>query len=321
MRGRPGVKRVLLYVIAGLVLAVVILNWTYGRLPGEPAPHGSFVQVGKLRIRYLEHAGSGPAVLLVHGLPGTADDFDDVTPLLAGRRTVAIDRPGFGYSSGGYTPFVRQLATIDGLIHTLKLGRPIVVGHSYGGTIALGLAERYPQDVSGLVLVDAAAAGIHPSAYERFQGHLVKFLELPVIHTIARATFSQLLTTVSVKQGDAQAFDPGPVDPAHRERLLAITSTHGNLEAYAGEQLAAGDSVREDDKGMASIKVPAVVVQGESDKLVKPLYGRRIAKALPQASLVMVPGGHMAPYTHPQAVATAVGRIAAQAATATSRTG
>jgi pimeloyl-ACP methyl ester carboxylesterase len=137
--------------VGALAVAVIVLNWTYGRLPAEPRPSGSFVQVGKLRIHYIEHPGSGTPVVLIHGLPGTADDWEDVTPLLAGHRTIAIDRPGFGYSTGGYVPFDRQLETIDALLHELHVVRPVLVGHSYGGTIALGFAERYPSEVRGLV--------------------------------------------------------------------------------------------------------------------------------------------------------------------------
>ena len=99
MPGRISVKRVLLILVGVLALAIVVLNWTYGRLPAEPKPTGSFIQVGKLRIHYIEHPGAGTPVVLIHGLPGTAEDWEDVTPLLAGHRTIAIDRPGFGYSS------------------------------------------------------------------------------------------------------------------------------------------------------------------------------------------------------------------------------
>jgi pimeloyl-ACP methyl ester carboxylesterase len=63
----------------------------------------------RVSIRRLLLLGVG---VLIHGLPGTAEDWEDVTPLLAGHRTIAIDRPGFGYSSGGYVPFNRQLEVI-----------------------------------------------------------------------------------------------------------------------------------------------------------------------------------------------------------------
>jgi pimeloyl-ACP methyl ester carboxylesterase len=309
---RPtSIRKLLAMAFAALTLAVVVLNWTYGRLPSLPAAQGSFVQVGKYRIHYLERAGTGTPVLLLHGLPGTANDFDAVTPLLPGHRTIAIDRPGYAYSGGGYTPFSRQLQVIDALIHTLGLGRPIVVGHSYGGTLALGLAERYPGDVGGLVLVDAAAAGLRLSSFDHAQAHLVKFLDLPVINTLSQLTFSQLLTTVSINQGDGQAFHPAPVASAHRERLKEIFSRHDTRDAFAGEQLGANDAIASVDRGLTSITAPAVVIQGESDQLVKPVYGRQLANRLPHALLDMLPGGHMAPFTHPAAIAFAVTRLAA----------
>ena len=159
VRGRISTGRLMLLILLVLAAAVIVLNWTYGRLPAEPKPTGSFMQVDGLRIHYIEHPGKGMPVVLIHGLPGTAEDWEVVTPLLAGHRTIAIDRPGFGYSTGGYVPFNRQLETIDALLHKLHVVRPILVGHSYGGTIALGFAERYPSEVRGLVLVNAAAAG------------------------------------------------------------------------------------------------------------------------------------------------------------------
>ena len=299
-------RRLLLRVLALAALVVVVLNWTYGRLPSEPKPSGSFIQIGKLRIHYLEHPGSGSPVLLIHGLPGTAEDFNAVTPLLSGHRTIAIDRPGFGYSSGGYVPFDRQLSTIVELMRRLHLVRPILVGHSYGGTIALGFAERHPSEVRGLVLVDAAAGGTKLGGFDLAQAHLVRFLQLPVIRQIANATFGQLLDTISVKQGDAKAFHPLPVVEAHRHRLLAINMTHGNLEAFAGEQLAANGVIDTIDRRLGSITTPSVVIEGSGDQLVKPQYARRIAGELPDATLEMLSGGHMQPYAHPAAIAAAV---------------
>lgn len=309
MRRGISIRRLLLGVVGVLAVVVVVLNWTYGRLPAEPRPTGSFVQIGKLRIHYIEHPGAGTPVVLIHGLPGTAEDWEDVTPLLAGHRTIAIDRPGFGYSSGGYVPFDRQLEVIHELFAKLHVTRPILVGHSYGGTISLGFAERYPSDVRGLVLVDAAAAGQKIGDLTDVQAHAVKFLQLPIIRQVANATFGQLLLTVSVNMGDSEAFHPLPVVPAHRHRLLAINMTHGNLEAWAGETLAANGVIAQIDKHLGEIRAPAIVIQGDDDELVKPIYGRRLAAALPGSRLVMVYGGHMQPYDHPAAIAAAIASI------------
>jgi pimeloyl-ACP methyl ester carboxylesterase len=300
----------LLIIVGALAVLIVALNWTYGRLPGEPRPTGSFIQIGKLRIHYIERPGKGTPVLLIHGLPGTAADWEDVTPLLAGNRTIAIDRPGFGYSTNGYVPFDQQLRTIDELLHRLHLERPIIVGHSYGGTIALGFAERYPNEVRGLVLVDAAAAGTHPDSFARLQAHAINTLELPVIWQISNATFSQLLRKASVELAESEAFEPQPVVTAHRERVLEINMSKGNLQALAGEYLAANSAITQVDHGLGRIEIPGVVIQGDRDKLVKPIYGRRLAATLPHARLVMVYGGHMQPYDHPATIAAAVQSIA-----------
>jgi pimeloyl-ACP methyl ester carboxylesterase len=307
---RVPVKRILLILFGVLALVVVVLNWTYGRLPAEPKPTGSFIQVGKLRIHYIEHPGAGTPVVLIHGLPGTAEDWEDVTPLLAGHRTIAIDRPGFGYSSGGYVPFDRQLEVIHELLVKLHMARPILVGHSYGGTISLGFAERYPGDVRGLVLVDAAAAGQKVDGFTEAQAHLVKFLQLPVIRQISNATFGQLLITVSADQGDAEAFSPLPVVEAHRRRVLEINMTHGNLEAWSGEIQASTGVIAQIDKGLSHIETPAVVIQGEQDELVNQSHGRKLAATLPHARLMMLYGGHMQPYDHPAAIAAAVRGLA-----------
>jgi pimeloyl-ACP methyl ester carboxylesterase len=309
--------RIALYALAALALAVIVLNWTYGRLPAEPKPRGSFVSVDGLKIHYIERTGQGAPIVLLHGLPGTAEDWNEVTPLLAGRRTIAIDRPGFGYSSGGYVKFDRQIEIIDAVLHRLHVSQPIIVGHSYGGTIALAFAERHPSELRGLVLVDAAAGGTRVGGFEQAQAHAVKFLQLPVIHQISDVTFGQLLDTVSVDMTDGKAFHPQAVAAAHRHRVLAINMTSGNLKAYAGEELEANMVFNQIDPRLGSIHVPAVVIQGEQDELVKPKYGRKIAATLPGARLEMLHGGHMAPYTHPFAIAAAVKSVAAQAATGT----
>lgn len=306
-RTRPSIRKILLWGVLALAAIVVVLNWTWGRLPVTPKPTGSFVQLAGVKLRYLERPGAEPAVLLIHGLPGTAEDFEDVTPLIAGHRTIAIDRPGFGFSTGGYFSFDRQLQAVQEVIGKLHLGHPVLVGHSYGGTISLAYAERHRGAVRGLVLVDAAAGDCsrHDNAFTRIQAHFIQVIELPVIAPIASATFSQLVRTASAKPAESEAFSPAPVNPKHRHRVLAINLKHGNLEAYAGEILHANKEIDGVNRGLGGLRVPTIVIQGTQDKLVKPQCGRSIAGSVAGAKLEMVPGGHMAPYTHPRVVAAA----------------
>lgn len=292
-------------VLIALAALVVVVNWTWGRLPSEPPRTGNVAELGDLRVRYVERPGTGTPVVLIHGLPGTAEDFAKVTPLLEGHRTIALDRPGYGYSDGGYFPVARQLSAIDQLLDRLNVRRAVLVGHSYGGTIALGYAALHPERVRGLVLVSAAAGGARSDTFDRAQARLVQGLSLPVIQPLAAVTFSQAMRTASAKSGAAQAFDPDPVQPAYEQHLLESSMRHEDLDAYAGEQLAANDVIGDVDRLLPEIAVPAVVIHGEDDRMVEAEHGRRIAADLPNARYVPVPGGHMVPLVRPAVIAEA----------------
>lgn len=310
-------KRTLLLTVAlGLLAAVVAVNWTWGKMPSEPRARGERATLGDVDVRYVERDGGDeqlPPVVLLHGLPGTADDFERVTPMLsaAGHRTIAPDRPGFGFSEGGYHPLEEQLDALDGLLDQLAVRRAVVVGHSYGGTLALAYAARRPERVRGLVLVDAAAAGQRVGAMPRAEARFVQFLSLPVVEPLAHATFGQALLRASASRGADQAFAPDPVDDAWWNRLLSVTMQRSDLDATAGERLAANDVMKDLDAQLGEIDVPAVVIQGDRDELVKPANGRRLARELPRARLIEVPGGHMVPLVHPAVVAQAARSCAA----------
>ncbi|MBJ7330486.1 MAG: alpha/beta hydrolase [Solirubrobacteraceae bacterium] len=306
MTRRHRALRIAGWVALAAALIVVLLNWTWGRLPAEPDPTGKFMQVGDVRIRYVERPGTGTPVVLIHGLPGTAEDFEDVLPRLRGRRAIAIDRPGFGFSSGGFHGFGDQIESVDGLLEALRIPQAVVVGHSYGGTVALGLAERHPERVAGLVLVDAGAGGVRMAATSRAEARSIQALGLPVVQQLAHVTFAQAMLTATGKMGDAEAFDPDPVDPDHEARLLAVNMQDEDLDALAGERLEANDVFAEIDRRLPSVGTRAVVIQGAGDQLVAPEHARTLAAALPNARLTMVPGGHMVTYAHPEVVAAAV---------------
>lgn len=292
-------------VLLVLALLVVVTNWTWGRLPAEPPRGGNAVQLGDVRVRYVERPGTGTPIVLIHGLPGTAEDFEKVTPLLDGHRTIALDRPGYGGSDGGYFAVNRQLRAIDQLLDHLRIRKAVLVGHSYGGTLALAYAARRPERVQGLVLVAAAAGGLQSDTAGRAQARLVQFLSLPVVQPLASVTFSQAMRTASAKSGAAEAFDPDPVQPAYEQRLLATSMRQEDLDAFAGEHLASDDVIADVDDQLPTITTPSIVVQGDGDRSVAPKHGRRIATDLPDALYFPVRGGHMVPLVHPDVVAQA----------------
>lgn len=305
----------LLALTAVALLAAV--NWTWGRLPDEPPPAGRVEQVGEIRLHWVERPpeplieGRHDTVLLLHGLPGTAADFARVTPLLPRMRTLALDRPGYGASDGGAHGTGAQLAAIEELLDERGIERAIVVGHSYGGTLALAFAQRRPERVKGLVLVAPAAGGERPGGADRAQARFVQLLSLPLVQPAADLLASGAIRRFSAERGASEAFAPDPVDPVYEQRMLSTTMRHEDLDAYAAEMLGAGEAITAVDRGLASVRAPAVVIQGDGDRLVAPSAARRLAAALPHARLVEVAGGHMLPLVSPELVAKEVRACAA----------
>ncbi|MGE5560558.1 MAG: alpha/beta fold hydrolase [Chloroflexota bacterium] len=109
-------------------------------------------------------AGSGPAVLLLHGMGSSHREWSLTVPALAGRYTViSVDLPGFGETPVLTEPVFTGFADATaGLLRRLGLERVAVVGHSFGGMVSVDLADRHPDLVRQVVLV--ASAGMHSGA-------------------------------------------------------------------------------------------------------------------------------------------------------------
>ncbi|WP_394777685.1 alpha/beta fold hydrolase, partial [Undibacterium sp.] len=120
-------------------------------------PKGKFVDIDGARIHYLDE-GNGPAIVLVHGLGGQSGHFSyALMSLLSSRfRVIAIDRPGSGHSTRPAAMLARlntQGDVVAALIQALDLQRPLLVGHSLGGAVALNVALRHAGSAGGLALI------------------------------------------------------------------------------------------------------------------------------------------------------------------------
>lgn len=106
---------------------------------------------------YCEESGSGPPLVLVHGLGGSTALWSKVVPSLAEEfRVVAYDLRGSGRTPAtGGTTLAELVGDLRGLIDRLDLGRPLVMGHSIGGSIALAHAAAHPEQVCAVVGVGA----------------------------------------------------------------------------------------------------------------------------------------------------------------------
>ena len=247
--------------------------------------------------------GAGRPVLLVHGLSGQTRHFSALMPELArDHPVVAVDRPGSGYSpraSGAGGGPVEQAAAIAALIDALGLDRPLVVGHSLGGAVALALGLNHGARVGGLALVCPATQPITepPAMFRRL-----------VIHSdaVRRLVGWTLMVPVSVRSGPellAAVFSPEPVPDDFGMTGGALLSLRP--EAFRNASLDAV-SLADDLAGMATryrdLAVPAAVLYGRDDAVLNPaLHGESMAEA--GVRLTMWEGGHMLPVTRAPAVA------------------
>lgn len=291
-----------------VLVVIVVANLTVARLPEMPPADGEFITLRGKEIHYVEQDGEGIPVVMIHGLPGTHKDFDPVVEQLPHSRLFALDRPGFGWSDGGWLPFQDQIDVVHEFLTELDISPAVVVGHSYGGAVALGLARRYPQDVAKMVLLAPAAGGIRSGTADLAQARYVQFSQMPVVKSVVSHTFGNLALRSSAHFGVRDAFAPGDVDPGYRSRLLAVTLTPGNLTAYADEELEVDQTIRWVDDNVVDIEVGSVQIAATGDRLVPIEHARRLAATLSNSELIIVEGSHMIMYTHPDVVAEQIRR-------------
>jgi non-heme chloroperoxidase len=160
------------------VLLVSLVVPLYSQLPAawkDPSRHITrFVSVGKnVRLEVLDWGGSGKPLVLLAGGGDTAHVFDDFAPkLTAGFHVYGITRPGFGESGFSASEYGAARLGDDVLtvLDSLKLKRPVLVGHSLAGEELSSVASRHPGRLAGLVYLDAG----YPYAFDNGKGPTMK---------------------------------------------------------------------------------------------------------------------------------------------------
>lgn len=243
-------------------------------------------RVGDLDINYSE-AGSGPPLVLLHGLGGSATDWEHQLPHFAQRyRVVVPDQRGFGQTPRGRgLPSVpRFSADLRGLLDHLGIERFHLIGHSMGGAVALQFALEHPQRVQRLVIANSV-----PSFQPQSARHYLEFAY--------RWMVMGLLGPARLARIGAHRMFPEPHQAAERARSIARGSRNTRA-AYLGALAALGRwSVI---SRLGELQMPVLVVASEHD-----YFGHaetvKFAHALPRGRLQVVDGAHHGlPSEHPE---------------------
>jgi pimeloyl-ACP methyl ester carboxylesterase len=298
-----------LYVIAALLAALVLANLLLGRLPKRPPAGGGVIETAHGPIHYLEQVGEGPPVVFIHGMPGICREFDRVRAELPGRHTIAFDRPGYAWSEGNPRDFGEQLDAIVEAAGVLGVDRAVVVGHSFGGLAALGLAIRRAEFVEKLLLLAPAAGGTRVGDDRVKQARLIQRIELPVVRQIADLLFLRLLRKYASRMGSELAYGTDVDLSEQRQLAQSVLARHNSIRALANDRIIFNDTERMITRNLKRIGVPSLILHGIDDQTVTLRNARRLAEALPNTELVEIPGDHQLPTKNAPEVLDALNRL------------
>ncbi len=248
-------------------------------------------------------AGSGPPVVLVHGITSTSATWERVMPYLAERYTViAPDLLGHGesakprgdYSLGAYASGVRDLLV------ALGHERATFVGHSLGGGVAMQLSYQFPERCERLVLVDSGGLGREVNLLLRSATLPGSEVVLPLLASAglldAGRAVGRFLNRLGLRVGtDVEEMARGHASLADREARAAFVHTLRTIIDPGGQRVNASDRL------YLAEHVPFLIVWGERDPIIPVAHGRA-AHALVRGSRLEVfqDAGHFPHLDDPQ---------------------
>lgn len=310
--------------IAALILTGLVLfglGATTGHLSSRAeryfSPSGRLIDAGGIRQHVVEKRPSDsdvPVLVMIHGAYGSAEEFAiSLMPETAGRfRSIAIDRPGHGYSARGEdTPVspAKQARYLEAALRHLQVEKPVILlGFSYGGAVALSYALQYPGRVASMVLISPATHRYEKSAFS-----LSDITLAPLIGPLLRHTIVTPVGHLLIDDGVERVFAPGPVPAAYQNVPVELSIRPHSYGANAEDIEILSAFLGRQAEQYRTLSMPIFVVANDDDRIVSPaLHSRKLAKDAPHAELIIVEGGgHPLHFSRPDAVLDAIGRAAA----------
>ena len=253
--------------------------------------------------------GQGRPVLLLHGQPGSADDWQAVADDLArDHRVIVPDRLGYARTGGRAAGFAGNANALAKLLGHLGETGTVVVGHSWAGGVAMEMALDFPGHVAGLGLVSSVAPTGPVARMDRV-------LAGPVIGgtlaAITLGTAGRLLTWEPSRSLAGRRFKPQSDQLA---RMAGSWHQPATWSSFSIEQRALVHELPLLAPRLPALDLPTVVVVGSADRVVGQVAGHELIAGIAGAVLVVVHGGgHLLPQMEPGRVAAALRQLATRA--------
>ncbi len=225
-----------------------------------------FVLIDNLKINY-EEEGKGEPLVLLHGWKNDLEIWNPIVSFLNNYRIIRLDLPGFGKSD--FTSEVWDISDyakfLNKFLEKLEISKTTLIGHSFGGRIAIKFSVLYPDKILKLVLVDSG--GIRLKSFRRFLAFiLAKLGKIVWLFPLVRLKKDELRQKFyrAIKAND------------YLESNLILKKTFLKIIA---------EDLRDEAK---KINLPTLIIWGEKDLITSPKEGRLLANSIKNSRLVLI---------------------------------
>ncbi len=293
------------------ILAFILgLPFTYTQLEVKKIedkypPSGYFKNIDGLKIHYTD-IGSGQPVVLLHSQPANERQFELLkNTLKQSYRVISIDRPGMGYSEGpkinsSERIFV-QAKIISKLLKEITDEKPVIVGHSYGGALALNLALNDEENIKKLILVNTAS---HPWKSDNIWLPF-KIITNPIIGKTFSNTYAMIYGKSVIDRSADDNFPNNNPTPGFIDKVGAeLTLRPKTLESYALDAINLRSSLMKQHENYKNLKLPVTIIAGIGDRVTpNEIHSFQLHKVIKHSKLIKVKDvEHSIPELNPKVI-------------------
>ena len=283
-----------IFVILSLLLGLpyAYTQITINEIENKYPPLGNFKKIDSLNIHYTD-IGAGPLIVLLHSQPANERQFYLLKEQLKKNyRVISIDRPGMGYSDGPKEKTEIRLSLqakiISKLIKEITQEKPLVVGHSYGGALALAYALNNEDDIKGLILVNTAShAWPSDKVWLPF-----KIISSPLIGNIFSNTYAMIYGKSTIEKSADDNFPNNLPSKNYIENVAGeLTLRPQTLRSYAFDAINLRNALKEQSKKYQKIKLPITIIAGTNDRVTpNKIHSFQLHQEIKHSSLIKVDG-------------------------------